>query len=82
MRNYRGISGLGNVNAESTAHDMKKIILLDFDGVMDTTHYDHYLSYMCMATCDEYGPEFDSECVEALRNIIQQIDAYIVVSFT
>lgn len=61
---------------------MKKIIFLDFDGVMDTAYYDHYLNYMGMPACDEYGPVFDPECVEALRKIIQQTNAEIVVSST
>lgn len=61
---------------------MKKIIFLDFDGVMDTAHYDNYLNYMGLPFKDKYGILFDPDCVENLRHIIECTGADIVVTST
>ena len=58
----------------------KKIIFLDFDGVMDTAYYDHVLNSKRLPNYDEYGAVFDPECVRNLKYIIEQTGADIVVS--
>ena len=58
----------------------KKIIFLDFDGVMDTAYYNHVLNSKGLPECDEYGVVFDPSCVENLKYIIEQTGADIVVS--
>ena len=60
----------------------KKIIFLDFDGVMDTEYYDHLLSEADKPISDEYGLLFDPECVKNLKYIIDSTGADIVVSST
>lgn len=61
---------------------MKKIIFLDFDGVMDTAYYDHVLSKEGLATTDRFGVLFDPDCVSNLRMIVEKTGADIVVSST
>ena len=61
---------------------MKKIIFLDFDGVMDTAYYDHILSKNGLATTDKYGVLFDPTCISNLKKIIDATGADIVVSST
>lgn len=61
---------------------MRKIIFLDFDGVMDTAYYDNYLVNNGLPEMDEYGCVFDPECIKALAHIIQETGASIVVSST
>jgi hypothetical protein len=61
---------------------MKKIIFLDFDGVMDTAYYDHICSKNGLPISDKYGILFDPNCVKNLKNIIDQTGADIVVSST
>ena len=60
----------------------KKIIFLDFDGVMDTEYYDHLLSEADKPISDEYGLLFDPECVKNLKYIIDSTGADIVISST
>lgn len=60
----------------------KKIIFLDFDGVMDTEYYDHLLSDADKPISDEYGLLFDPECVKNLKYIIDSTGADIVISST
>ena len=60
----------------------KKIIFLDFDGVMDTEYYDHLLSEADKPISDEYGLLFDPECVKNLKHIIDNTGGDIVVSST
>ena len=46
--------------------DVLKIIFLDFDGVMDTSYYDHLLNKKGLPGNDCYGTVFDPECVKNL----------------
>ena len=57
-----------------------KIIFLDFDGVMDTSYYDHILSKEGKPGNDEYGAVFDPYCIHNLKRIIDETGADIVVS--
>ena len=57
-----------------------KIIFLDFDGVMDTSYYDHILSKEGKPGNDEYGAVFDPYCIQNLKRIIEETEADIVVS--
>lgn len=57
-----------------------KIIFLDFDGVMDTSYYDHILSKEGKPGNDEYGAVFDPYCIRNLKRIIEETEADIVVS--
>lgn len=56
-----------------------RIIFLDFDGVLNTEHYQNFLYYERKAWQDEHGALFDPETVEQLRNIINATHADIVV---
>jgi hypothetical protein len=57
-----------------------KIIFLDFNGVMDTSYYDHILSKEGKPGNDEYGAVFDPYCIRNLKRIIEETEADIVVS--
>ena len=57
-----------------------KIIFLDFDGVMDTSYYDHILSKEGKPGNDQYGAIFDPYCIRNLKRIIEETEADIVVS--
>lgn len=59
-----------------------KVIFLDFDGVMDTAHYDNYLNYMGLPENDKYGVVLDPDCIANLKRIIDATGADIVVSST
>lgn len=61
---------------------MKKVIFLDFDGVMDTAYYDHMLDSQGLPQSDKWGPVFDPSNVNNLRRIIDETGADIVVSST
>ncbi len=57
---------------------IKKIIFLDFDGVLTT---DAYLSSLeDEQRCDRYGFVFNPVCVEALGNLLEKIEAEIVIT--
>ena len=56
---------------------MKKIIFLDFDGVLNTEHYQGLLQYQGKSWQDEYGAFFDPKSVKQLKKII---DTNILVS--
>lgn len=56
-----------------------KIIFLDFDGVLNTEHYQRLLSYQGKAWKDEYGAFFDPEAVLQLRRIVDATSADIVI---
>ena len=56
-----------------------KIIFLDFDGVLNTEHYQNYLYHEGKPWQDEHGAFFDPETVEQLRRIIDITHADIVV---
>ena len=59
---------------------MKKILFLDFDGVMDTQRYCEVCSRAGLPEADRHGTVFDPQCVESLRLIIEHTGADIVVS--
>ena len=61
---------------------MKKILFLDFDGVMVTDRYQSQLMASGSPLRDEYGSKFDPVCVEYLEQIIDTTDASIVVTST
>ena len=58
---------------------MKKIIFLDFDGVLNTEHYQGLLQYQGKSWQDEYGAFFDPNAVKQLKRIIDATGADIVV---
>ena len=49
---------------------MKKIIFLDFDGVLNTEHYQNYLMYQRLPWQDKHGAFFDPEAVRQLKRIV------------
>lgn len=61
---------------------MKKILFLDFDGVMVTDRYQLQLMSSDSPLRDGHGAKFDPICVENLRQIIDATDAEIVVTST
>ena len=62
---------------------MKKVIFLDFDGVLVTDRYQTQLmDDGVQLHVDEYGAKFDPVCVENLRQIIDSTDADIVIPST
>ena len=56
-----------------------KIIFLDFDGVLNTEHYQGLLQYQGEPWQNEYGALFDPNAVKQLKRIIDATDADIVV---
>lgn len=56
-----------------------KIIFLDFDGVLNTEHYQGLLQYEGKPWQDEYGAFFDPNAVKQLKRIIDVTGADIVV---
>ena len=60
-------------------HKMDKIIFLDFDGVLNTEHYQNLLYHEGKALQDEYGAYFDPESVEQLKRIVDATRAKIVI---
>lgn len=56
-----------------------KILFLDFDGVLNTEHYQGLLQYQGKSWQDEYGAFFDPKAVKQLKRIIDAIGADIVV---
>ena len=58
---------------------MNKILFLDFDGVLNTEHYQGLLQYQGKPWQDEYGAFFDPKAVKQLKRIIDATDADIVV---
>jgi len=61
---------------------MKKILFLDFDGVMVTDRYQEQLTASNCPLRDYYGAKFDPVCVECLRQIVDKTGADIVVTST
>jgi len=61
---------------------VKKILFLDFDGVMVTDRCQEQLMASGSPLRDDYGAKFDPICVENLRKIIDSTDAGIVVTST
>lgn len=58
----------------------KKIIFLDFDGVMDNGKYVQWLVNNNLPEKDKYGVLFDPECVKNLARIVAETGADIVIS--
>lgn len=58
---------------------MDKIVFLDFDGVLNTEHYQGMLQSQGKSWKDEHGPLFDPSSVEQLKRIIEETGADIVV---
>lgn len=58
---------------------MRKIIFLDFDGVLNTEHYQNLLQLQGKPWQDEYGAFFDPNAVKQLKRIIDATGADIVV---
>ena len=61
---------------------MRKILFLDFDGVIVTDRHQSQLMATNSPLRDEYGAKFDPVCIENLRRIIDSTDADIVVTST
>ena len=59
---------------------MHKLIFLDFDGVMNNRRYNLYRNIHHLPEKDEFGVLFDPDCVAALKHIIDETGAEIVVS--
>ena len=57
----------------------KKIIFLDFDGVLNTEHYQGLLQFQGKPWQDEHGAYFDPNAIKQLERIIDATDAHIVV---
>lgn len=58
---------------------MKKIIFLNFDGVLNTEHYQNYLMYERKSRQDKHGVLFDPEAVRQLKRIVDVTKADIVI---
>ena len=58
---------------------MNKILFIDFDGILNTEHYQGLLQYQGKPWQDEYGAFFDPKAVKQLKRIIDATDADIVV---
>jgi hypothetical protein len=58
---------------------MRKSIFLDFDGVLNTEHYQNLLQLQGKPWQDEYGAFFDPNAVKQLKRIIDATGADIVV---
>lgn len=56
-----------------------KIIFLDFDGVLNTEHYQGLLQYEGKPWQNEYGAFFDPNAVKQLKKIIDATGADIVI---
>lgn len=56
-----------------------KIIFLDFDGVLNTGHYQRLLQYLGNPWRDRYGALFDPDAVRQLKRIVDATGADIVV---
>ena len=61
---------------------MKKIIFLDYDGVLVTDRGQKYHLETNGTLRDDHGALFDPECVKYLKEIIDATDAEIVVTST
>lgn len=59
-------------NNEHLLRKERKIIFLDFDGVMDNGKYDLYLNKNNLPEKDEFGVLFDPDCIAALKYIINE----------
>ncbi|MBQ5944502.1 MAG: hypothetical protein IJL61_07305 [Bacteroidales bacterium] len=65
----------------SRKYRMKKVIFLDFDGVLNTEGYQAALHAAGEKGHDRYGPLFDPDAVENLSKILDAVpEALIVIS--
>lgn len=58
---------------------MKKIIFLDFDGVLNTEHNQNMLLYKGKAWKDKHGAFFDLKAVAELNRIVEETKDDIVI---
>lgn len=58
---------------------MRRIIFLDFDGVLNTEYYQALLQFQGKQWQDEHGAFFDPRSVRQLKRVIDTTDADIVV---
>ena len=58
---------------------MRKIIFLDFDGVLNTKYYQGLLQFQGKQWQDQHGAFFDPKAVRQLKRIIDATGADIVV---
>ena len=58
---------------------MKKIIFLDFDGVLNTEYNQNLLMYHGKSWKDKYGAFFDLETVAELKRIVEETNADFVI---
>lgn len=61
---------------------MDRYVFLDFDGVINTRRHKMALYNNRQPLRDEYGPFFDPEAVENLREIVTTTNAGIIVTST
>lgn len=61
---------------------MKKVIFLDFDGVLATSRYSTQLDEEGQLWTDCYGSLFDPVCIRNLKSIIDATGADIVATST
>ena len=59
---------------------MDRYIFLDFDGVINTQRHKWALAGERLPVKDDYGPFFDPEAVENLRDIVTSTDAGIIIT--
>lgn len=88
------IIGLGNTAEEAQADLYKKLLpkeedkkvekylFLDFDGVLNTGNFQKRMKKEGIDAYDEYGPMFDPQTVEYLRQIIDRTGCKVVISST
>ena len=58
----------------------RRIIFLDFNGVLATDNYDDLLIEKKESLRDLFGRKFDPCCVAALKRIVETTDAEIVIT--
>ena len=58
---------------------MRRIIFLDFDGVLNTEYYQGLLQFQGKQWQDEHGAFFDPRAVRQLKRVIDATGADIVV---
>lgn len=58
---------------------MRKIIFLDFDGVLNTEHYQALLQFQGKLRQDKHGAFFDLAAVRQLKRIIDATSADLVI---
>lgn len=61
---------------------LRKVLFLDFDGVMVTDRYQEQMMATYSPLRDDYGAKFDPICVGFLKQIVDSTDAGIVVTST